>query len=155
VVFWVVIPSRDRNVGILPHHYTASRPKDGGSMVLRNVGILPHHDTLSQPEDWGSIVLRNFDILPHHYTASQPEDGNSMILRNFGILLHFYTASQPIFIALKTPRLAWWYFECLWLVNKKKLENREKNFLAAHNACQFVSLHQTAHDRRLQMFAFS
>jgi hypothetical protein len=32
-----------RNVGILPHHNTASL-EDGGSMAIRNVGILPRHN---------------------------------------------------------------------------------------------------------------
>jgi hypothetical protein len=41
-------------------------------MVIRNVGILPQHYTASQPEDGGNMVIRNVGILPQHYAASQP-----------------------------------------------------------------------------------
>jgi hypothetical protein len=50
-----------RNFGFLSHHYTASQPEDGGSMILRNVGILSLYYTALQPEDGGSLVLRNLD----------------------------------------------------------------------------------------------
>jgi hypothetical protein len=84
-----------RNVGILPQHYTASQPEDGGGMDLRNVGILPQHYTASQPEDGGSMEIWNVGIRPQHYTMSQPEDGGGMVLWNVGILPQHYTASQP------------------------------------------------------------
>jgi hypothetical protein len=34
-----------RNVGILLHHYMASKPEHRGSKVISNVGILSHHYT--------------------------------------------------------------------------------------------------------------
>jgi hypothetical protein len=37
-----------RNVGILPQHYTASKPEDGGIMDLRNFGIIQQNYTASQ-----------------------------------------------------------------------------------------------------------
>jgi hypothetical protein len=65
-------PSEPSN--ILPHHYTASQPEDGGSIVLRNIGTIPHHYMVSQPEDGGNKVLRNVGTLPHLYTVSEAED---------------------------------------------------------------------------------
>jgi hypothetical protein len=37
-----------QDVGILPHHYTASHPEDGSSRILRNIGILPNHSVASR-----------------------------------------------------------------------------------------------------------
>jgi hypothetical protein len=54
-----------RNIGILPHHYTASQPEDGGSKVLRNVGILPHHymaSHLKMEAAWSSETLVSYHI---------------------------------------------------------------------------------------------
>jgi hypothetical protein len=119
---WFIVKHRDnftfstllfgRDVGILPHYYTASQSRRkrlfGRSMVFRNVGILLQNHTASQPRrkrlDGSSKALRNVGVLPQHYTASQPRrkrlDKSSKALRNVGVLPHHYAASQP-----RRPRL--------------------------------------------------
>jgi hypothetical protein len=88
-----------RNVGILPHQYTASQtrrwrqhghPKrwhptttlygvttqDGGGMDLRNVGILSQNYTASQPRRWrehGSPKCRYPTISIHGVTTQKME----------------------------------------------------------------------------------
>jgi hypothetical protein len=65
--------------------YQSLHPEDGGSMTVRNVGITPHHYTASEPrrprhepitnsshrEIGGSKAPRNL-ILSHHYMTSRP-----------------------------------------------------------------------------------
>jgi hypothetical protein len=78
-----------RNVGNLPHHYTASKPRrtrleslsrshslhteDGGSKVLRIFGLLLYHYRVSQPRRSRLQSLSK----PH---SLHPEDGGSMVL---------------------------------------------------------------------------
>jgi hypothetical protein len=106
-----------RNIGILPHHYTASQLEDAGNEALRNDGILPHHFTchnLKMERARSSKTLASYHITTRVTTSrwkqrgppkrwypttslhmSQPADGSSTVLRNVGILPHHYTVSQP------------------------------------------------------------
>jgi hypothetical protein len=100
-------------------------PQDGGSMDLWNVGILPHHYTGSRPrrlkkeaawtsetsisyittgghnpEDWRrrqhGPLKRRYPITSLHGAPTQKtKGGGSMDLWNVGILPHYYTGSRP------------------------------------------------------------
>jgi hypothetical protein len=59
-VSWIVVPC---SVTLPPSRFLL---EDGNSMVLRNIGILPHHYTASQPSRW-----RQYGPPKHRYpTAS-------------------------------------------------------------------------------------
>jgi hypothetical protein len=101
------------------HNTTRCHNPDEGTMELWNVGILPHHCTASQPRTWrqhGPLKRQYHTTSLHGFTTQQmkaawtsetsvsyrittlrhnPADGGSVDLWNVGVIPHHYTASQP------------------------------------------------------------
>jgi hypothetical protein len=87
-----------RNVGILPHHYTASQPQDEAVWSSRTL-VSYHSNTwrhnIKTEAVWTSETMVFYHNTTLRHNPGWSEDGGSMDLWNVGIVPQHYTASEP------------------------------------------------------------